>query len=461
MADNFALLMGKEDFALEQIQNTFDARFQAFPTVVEREGRTFVETVVVKLTPEELASNEKLIQEGRRVNDLAAERGVDPSEIEGHDELVNRQRRRNNDMRKKVAAIVEEQGVTVHAVDAGKPVERFTAAVTTVGDLEPGDVTSGAGQRIRFDAEEIDAVERARLVGQIEGSGRSLTKVTPAQKGEIEAGATVKEALGPEPTSEEVRKGVIAELDEPDSGPAAEERRAEVRDEKEEAARKKAEEDELARRGAPSEENEEYRRRRRRRIELRRKLGPLGFLLGTPSRPESRTVGEAEDRERARRIAAAKRGQQALTTGEAAADTAGDAAKAAKAAKTVSKAGAAAGGMGTLMRFLGPIGYGFMAYDLLSREPRRRREIRDRRLEMNAALMDDIRQRAVNKQASISGEYAAIQDLAQGLPPQSVGVRMTPELQAILGSRANEVARMGSPIAPGFTEIMAQRGRYQ
>ena len=113
------------------------------------------------------------------------------------------------------------------------------------------------------------------------------------------------------------------------------------------------------------------------------------------------------------------------------------------------------------MRFLGPIGYGFMAYDLLSREPRRRREIRDRRLEMNAALMDDIRQRAVNKQASISGEYAAIQDLAQGLPPQSVGVRMTPELQAILGSRANEVARMGSPIAPGFTEIMAQRGRYQ
>lgn len=434
-----------------------DSRYRFFPVGVKRvdpdgKDRFFTESFVVKLDEDDLKEAKNLSELKRRISS-----GTDAEDIKVLQENYDK---RKSSFNKKIRSALQDatpEGTEILEIGRPESAQRFFTFDAETGESRARFTGPGPGTRVGDTVkigDSFSVVDRDALRDRIQGKGRSLAVATPAQAAAISAGGAPKEVIeGPEPNAEDVRKGIIEELgDDPDMGPAYEEQRLEERKAKEAAEKKKKIEDEKVRRGAPSAEREAYGRRRR----MSRRLGPLGFLLGTPDRPETVTVGEAEDLERAKRVAAAEAGKRRLTGAAASktADAAGDAAKAAKTAASASK-------MGSLMKFLGPIGYGFMAYDLLSREPRRRREILDRRLQMNADIMDRIRQRTVTSQPAVTGEYAAIQDLAQGLPPQQTSIRMTPELQAILGSRAQEVARMGTPIAPSFTEIMARQGRYQ
>jgi len=136
--------------------------------------------------------------------------------------------------------------------------------------------------------------------------------------------------------------------------------------------------------------------------------------------------------------------------------------KASKASKTAKAAKAAVpmGAGGTLLRMLGPIGYGLLAYDLISRGPAREREDAEKRREMLSGLQTGMMQKAMSRDKY--GQFGAVNDMARpsNLDASANRDRLSAELQQIVMGREQELNQIAARNKPSYAELMARQGIY-
>jgi len=292
-----------------------------------------------------------------------------------------------------------------------------------------------------------------------EPSGRSLS--APNREGTSD--------LDPELTGAEVGDAVRRDLGEiPDA--AQDEKNAAL--EEKERQRKAAAAEEKANEPTPEQRAGRDRNRRLRReavssSPLTRILAAIGLArdpgIATGALKNSRQVAQQRSDEQA---AEATRGKAKLLQQQA--DKAnqklpgGASSKASKASKTAKAAKAAVpmGAGGTLLRMLGPIGYGLLAYDLVSRGPARKKEDDEKRREMLSGLQQGIMQKGVSRDRY--GHFGAVNEMARPsrLNAASSQARLSAELQQIIQGREQELSNITQGSRPGYAELMARQGIY-
>ena len=292
-----------------------------------------------------------------------------------------------------------------------------------------------------------------------ESSGRSLS--APNREGTSD--------LDPELTGDEVGDAVRRESGEiPDT--AQDEKNAAL-EEKERQRRVAAAE---AKANEPTPEQKAGRQRNK---DLRRAAAspsPLGRIMAaiglardpgiaTGALKNSRQVAQQKSDEQA---AEAARGKAKLLEQQSdkanrklpggASSTASKASKTAKAAKAAVPMGAG----GTLLRMLGPIGYGLLAYDLISRGPAREREDAEKRREMLSGLQTGMMQKSMSRDKY--GHFGAVNDMARpsNLNASANRDRLSAELQQIVMGREQELNQIASRNKPNYAELMARQGIY-
>lgn len=180
-------------------------------------------------------------------------------------------------------------------------------------------------------------------------------------------------------------------------------------------------------------------------------------------RPELETVREKAARLRSETNAVSQAGKDRLTnTARVGGPTLG-----AKVSDVKGKAASIAGKlppgkMATVMRFLGPIGYSLLAYDLATRGSGRDREREERGRELTSRRMDNFRQNSIQNQGKMSGYYKGLDVLAnrQYSPSKPDYSNLSPELEALISSRRQRLGQIAQSTTPTYAESLARNGIY-
>ena len=187
-----------------------------------------------------------------------------------------------------------------------------------------------------------------------------------------------------------------------------------------------------------------------------------GLATGrVPTKAEVRAAAlkEQQDEAKAKKAALLRSQADKADPANKGASKSGKASKASKAAKAA-KAAAPIGKAGTLLRMLGPIGYGLMAYDLATRGSRRAKEDANKDREMMLGLQAGIQQKALSRDST--GHFGAVANMARPSNLNAVGNRdrLSSELQQLIQGREQELQRIASNNRPGYAELMARQGIY-
>ena len=177
-------------------------------------------------------------------------------------------------------------------------------------------------------------------------------------------------------------------------------------------------------------------------------------------RPQLETVGEKVARVRSETYAASEAGIDRLTNKTPAAPKAKTPNVKSKAASIAGKL--PAGKMATVMRFLGPVGYSLLAYDLATRGSGRDREREERGRELTSRRMDNFRQNSIQNQGKMSGYYKGLNVLAnrQYSPSKPDYSNLSPELEALISSRRQRLGQIAQSTTPTYAESLARNGIY-
>ena len=180
----------------------------------------------------------------------------------------------------------------------------------------------------------------------------------------------------------------------------------------------------------------------------------------TVPRPKLETVGEQTARLRSETYAASEAGKDRLTNRTLATPKAKTPGVKSKVASVAGKL--PAGQMATVMRFLGPIGYSLLAYDLATRGRGRDREREERGRELTSRRMDNFRQNSIQNQGKMSGYYKGLDVLGnrQYSPAKPDYSNLSPELEALISSRRQRLGQIAQSTSPTYAESLARNGIY-
>jgi hypothetical protein len=404
-------------------------------------------------TFEELLDQEELVEVDLQVGDLKTSIFVDRDTFDDFRNSKDAEGLENH-----LKDVYQEQQDTKGASkiskafnpDSDTDVEVVSARPVT--NREFRDRINDVGRRTKFTESLQERSER---------SGRSLARGTQSRGTEgpsdldveltsEQAGDAVRREAGEIPDAErDVRSEEVRRINEQEKADAAE-RAANEPDPEQKAAR---------------ERNKKYRRDAKSKNPATRLVSKASLFLSpglatgrVPTKAEVRAeaLKKQQDEAKAKEAELLRRQADKKDPAKKGASKAGKASKAAKAAKAAAPMGMG----GTLLRMLGPIGYGLMAYDLATRGSRRAKEDANKNREMMLALQAGIQQKALSRDST--GHFGAVADMAR---PSNLNAganrdRLSSELQQLIQGREQELQRIASNNRPGYAELMARQGIY-